>query len=87
MCVFVGHELEEDVQFYSGNEHPKGFAHFGFLVDDVQSVFEAISHLEYIHVPVVYAPEDARNVGTAMVRDPDGYYIKLIQRSPNKNNQ
>jgi lactoylglutathione lyase len=64
----------------NGAEYPlRGFGHIGFLVPDLDAF---CAHLE-TQVPAdrwVKRPAEGRMRGIAFVRDPDGYWVEIIQR-------
>lgn len=71
-----GDEDEPELQFHNGNEEPKGYGHIGISVPDVHSAAE---RLEAFGAEFVKRPEDGRLKGLAFVKDPDGYWIEILQ--------
>ena len=73
-----GSEDDPDTSYHNGNEDPRGFGHIGFTCDDI---YASVELLEKDGVAVQRKPgpfQDACEL--AFVRDPDEYWIELIQR-------
>lgn len=71
-----GSEDDPDVQFHSGNEEPKGFGHIAVTVPDV---YAACERFDRLGVEFVKRPEGGRMQGIAFIRDPDGYWVEIVQ--------
>lgn len=71
-----GTEDDPGVAFHSGNEEPKGFGHIAITVPDVHA---ACARLDALGVEFVKRPEGGRMPGIAFIRDPDGYWIEILQ--------
>lgn len=71
-----GDEDKPDRQFHSGNEEPKGYGHIGITVPDVDA---AVERLEAFGAEFVKRPDEGRLNGLAFVKDPDGYWIEILQ--------
>jgi len=72
-----GTELDDSV-YSNGNTEPRrGFGHIGFLVDDVGDFCNA---LEGEGVAFQKKPDEGGIKGIAFAKDPDGYWIEIIQR-------
>ena len=71
-----GDEKDPEKQFHSGNEEPKGYGHIGVTVPDINS---AAQRLEKLGVPFQKRPDDGNMKGLAFIRDPDGYWIEVLQ--------
>jgi lactoylglutathione lyase len=71
-----GTENEEQFKYHSGNEEPKGFGHLGFTVPDV---YNACARLEKLGITFVKKVDAGKMQGIAFVKDPDGYWIEILQ--------
>ena len=71
-----GTEDDPECAYHDGNSEPKGFGHLGLTVPDVYAACERLHRLE---VPFVKEVDDGRMRGLAFVRDPDGYWIEILQ--------
>jgi lactoylglutathione lyase len=75
-----GSENDPNFKYANGNTEPgKGYGHIGFLVEDLHASCAAVESAGYV---VSRKPGPFQNVGEiAFVRDPDDYWIELIQKS------
>ena len=71
-----GSEDDPDFQYHNGNDQPQGFGHIGVTVPDV---YVAAERFETLGVPFVKKPDDGKMKGLAFIKDPDGYWIEIIQ--------
>lgn len=71
-----GAEDDPEVAFHSGNEEPKGFGHIAVTVPDV---YRACERFDQLGVEFIKRPEGGRMPGIAFIRDPDGYWIEIVQ--------
>ena len=71
-----GSENDDKVKFHDGNAEPKGFGHICFSVPDIYS---ACKKFEENGVEFVKKPDDGSMKGLAFIKDPDGYWIEIVQ--------
>jgi len=72
-----GTERDAGFQVHNGNGDPQGFGHITFLVDDVAAMSK---ELEARGVSFFKRPEEC-GPGMAVILDPSGYRVVLVQRS------
>lgn len=70
-----GTESDPGFAYHDGNFEPRGFGHIGFAVPDVEA---ACRRFEALDVPFVKRPDEGRMKGLAFIRDPDGYWIEIL---------
>lgn len=71
-----GTEQQAEFSYHNGNDTPQGFGHIGITVPDV---YAASARFERLGVPFVKKPDDGKMKGLAFIRDPDGYWIEILQ--------
>ena len=71
-----GTEDDADFAYHDGNAQPQGFGHIGITVPDVYSAAE---RFEKLGVTFVKRPDDGKMKGLAFIKDPDGYWIEILQ--------
>ena len=71
-----GTENDEEFGYHNGNDEPQGFGHIGVAVPDVYS---ACDRFEKLGVDFVKKPDDGKMKGLAFIKDPDGYWIEILQ--------
>jgi lactoylglutathione lyase len=71
-----GTENDPDFSYHDGNAQPQGFGHIGFSVPDV---YQACERLEQLGVEFVKKPDAGKMKGLAFIKDPDGYWIEILQ--------
>ena len=71
-----GTETDPEQSYHNGNSAPQGFGHIAFSVPDV---YAASARLEKLGVEFVKKPDDGKMKGLAFVKDPDGYWIEILQ--------
>ncbi|MDL0431318.1 lactoylglutathione lyase [Marinobacter sp. TBZ242] len=71
-----GTENDEDFSYHNGNDEPQGFGHIGVAVPDVYS---ACARFENMGVEFAKKPDDGKMKGLAFIKDPDGYWIEILQ--------
>ncbi|KAI3428531.1 hypothetical protein D9Q98_007354 [Chlorella vulgaris] len=86
-CLELTHNwgTESDPDFagyHSGNSDPKGYGHIGVCVPDVVAACE---RFEQLGVEFVKKPNDGKMKNIAFVKDPDGYWIEIL--NPNNSSE
>ncbi len=71
-----GTEKDPDFEYHDGNSQPQGFGHIGFAVPDLD---KAIAWFDANDVSYVKRPEDGKMKHIAFIKDPDGYWIEILQ--------
>jgi lactoylglutathione lyase len=73
-----GTESQPDFKYHDGNAQPQGFGHICFSVPDLAA---AIAWFDSNDVPYVKRPEQGKMKDVAFIKDPDGYWIEILQPS------
>ncbi|WQG57854.1 lactoylglutathione lyase [Pseudomonas sp. RTB3] len=75
------HGTENDTAFtyHNGNTDPRGFGHICLSVPDVHV---ACVRFESLGVPFQKRLADGRMKSIAFIKDPDGYWVEIIQPAP-----
>ncbi len=71
-----GTETDPAFKYHDGNAPPQGFGHICFSVPELDA---AVRWLDANQVPYVKRPEQGRMRDVAFVRDPDGYWIEIVE--------
>ena len=71
-----GTENDPDFAYHDGNAEPQGFGHICFAVPDLDA---AVDWFDAHEVEFVKRPEDGKMKGIAFIKDPDGYWIEIVQ--------
>ncbi|GAA4853283.1 lactoylglutathione lyase [Luteimonas vadosa] len=74
-----GTETEPGPVYHDGNREPRGFGHICISVPDVRL---ACVRLEGMGVPFQKRLQDGSMRSIAFAKDPDGYWIELLQPTP-----
>jgi lactoylglutathione lyase len=74
-----GTESEAGPVYHDGNSEPRGFGHLCVSVPDVRV---ACARMEGLGVPFQKRLQDGSMKSIAFIKDPDGYWIELIQPTP-----
>lgn len=69
---------EDDAEFWyhDGNSQPQGFGHICVAVPDLAA---AVRWFDENQVPFVKRPDQGKMRDVAFIKDPDGYWIEIIQ--------
>ncbi len=71
-----GTESDPEARYHDGNSQPQGFGHICFSVPDLG---KAIAWFDANGVSYVKRPEEGKMKNIAFIRDPDGYWIEIVQ--------
>jgi lactoylglutathione lyase len=71
-----GTESQADFKYHDGNAQPQGFGHICFSVPDLDV---AIKWLDENQLVYVKRPEQGKMRDVAFVKDPDGYWIEIVE--------
>jgi len=74
-----GTETQAGPIYHDGNSDPRGFGHICISVPDVVA---ACARFERLGVPFQKRLADGRMRELAFIKDPDGYWIEIIQSAP-----
>lgn len=71
-----GTENDPTFKYHDGNAQPQGFGHICFSVPDLTA---AIRWFDENGVTYVKRPEQGKMRNIAFIKDPDGYWIEILQ--------
>lgn len=71
-----GTEAQADFKYHDGNAQPQGFGHICFSVPDLDA---AVAWFDQHGVPYVKRPDQGKMKDVAFVKDPDGYWIEIVE--------
>ena len=74
-----GTENDPDFSYHNGNDEPKGFGHICFAVPDLA---KAVTWFDKNNVAFQKRPEEGNMKDIAFIKDPDGYWIEIIELKP-----
>ncbi|RXR00293.1 lactoylglutathione lyase [Pseudoxanthomonas composti] len=77
-----GTEEQADFKYHDGNAQPQGFGHICFAVPDLA---KAVAWFDANEVTFVKRPDQGKMKDVAFVKDPDGYWIEIVQPELNAN--
>ncbi len=73
-----GTEGDPEFRYHDGNAQPQGFGHICFSVPDLAA---AVQWFDQNNVTYVKRPEQGKMRDVAFIKDPDGYWIEIVQPS------
>jgi len=76
-----GTENDPAFSYHSGNSDPRGFGHLCLSVPDIHAACE---RFERLGVTFQKRLTDGNMKDIAFIKDPDGYWIEIIQQTPVK---
>lgn len=71
-----GTEDQPEFRYHDGNAQPQGFGHLCIAVPDLDA---AVRWFDEQGVPFVKRPEQGRMKDVAFIKDPDGYWIEIVE--------
>jgi lactoylglutathione lyase len=71
-----GTESDPEFKYHDGNAQPQGFGHICFSVPDLAA---AVKWFDENGVTYVKRPEQGKMRDVAFIKDPDGYWIEIVQ--------
>lgn len=71
-----GTESQADFKYHDGNAQPQGFGHLCFSVPDLDA---AVAWFDENGVTFVKRPDQGKMKDVAFVKDPDGYWIEIVE--------
>lgn len=77
-----GTEDDPAFRYHDGNAQPQGFGHICFSVPDLDA---AVAWFDQHEVPFVKRPDQGKMRDVAFVKDPDGYWIEIVEPARLKN--
>lgn len=77
-----GTEKDESARYHDGNAAPQGFGHLCFSVPDLDA---AVKWFDANDVVYVKRPDQGKMKDVAFIKDPDGYWIEIIEPGRLKN--
>ena len=69
---------QEDFRYHDGNAQPQGFGHICFAVPDLEA---AVRLVRPEPGDFVKRPDQGKMKDVAFIKDPDGYWIEIVQPS------
>jgi len=71
-----GTESDAGFKYHDGNAQPQGFGHICFSVPDLDA---AVRWFDSNEIPYVKRPEQGKMKDVAFIKDPDGYWIEIVE--------
>lgn len=76
-----GTENDDNFAYHNGNSEPRGFGHICFSVPNLA---QAVAWFDQNGVAFAKRPEDGSMKDIAFIKDPDGYWIEIIEINNNR---
>ncbi len=77
-----GTETDAEFKYHDGNAQPQGFGHICFSVPDLDA---AVKWFDENQVVYVKRPDQGKMKDVAFIKDPDGYWIEIVEPGRLKN--
>ena len=77
-----GTEADPAFKYHDGNAQPQGFGHICFSVPDLDA---AVKWFDDNQVTYVKRPDQGKMKDVAFIKDPDGYWIEIVEPGRLKN--
>ena len=77
-----GTETDPEFKYHDGNAQPQGFGHICFSVPDLDA---AVAWFDQHQVQFVKRPDQGTMKDVAFIKDPDGYWIEIVEPGRLKN--
>lgn len=77
-----GTETDPAFKYHDGNAQPQGFGHICFSVPDLDA---ATAWFDANQVTFVKRPDQGKMKDVAFIKDPDGYWIEIVEPARLKN--
>jgi len=71
-----GTEADPGFNYHDGNAQPQGFGHICFSVPDLDA---AVRWFDEQQLTYVKRPEQGKMKDVAFIKDPDGYWIEIVE--------
>ena len=71
-----GTESDAAFKYHDGNAQPQGFGHICFSVPDLDA---AVRWFDSNEIPYVKRPDQGKMKDVAFIKDPDGYWIEIVE--------
>ncbi len=71
-----GTESDAGFKYHDGNAQPQGFGHICFSVPDLDA---AVAWFDENKVTYVKRPDQGKMKDVAFIKDPDGYWIEIVE--------
>lgn len=77
-----GTESDPEQKYHDGNAQPQGFGHICFSVPDLDA---AVRWFDDNRITYVKRPDQGKMKDVAFIKDPDGYWIEIVEPARLKN--